>query len=180
MIGAGRRAARATSGDSSRLAANSGVTFSRYGLRLTWSTGAVAHEPRHSTSAIAKRPSGVAVPDLNSEPALELAHHAARATQAAWQIGADLNYRLRAGQIEERVERSDLGDLVGVHPEKRRELRESLGTERTEIVARQVDAPPAARRAGWESAPARCGSFPAFQPTRPSSSTLGLLSQPAL
>src|SRR5581483_10308862 len=64
MIGAPRRAARAASGEASSEAVYSGVTFSRYGLRLTWITGAVAHEPRHSTSTIAKRPSAAAVHDL--------------------------------------------------------------------------------------------------------------------
>jgi hypothetical protein len=63
---------------------------------------------------------------LHTEAVFELVDQIARAPQATGQIGADLHHRSGGRQIEQRVERSDLGDFVGPQSEVRRQLGEHL------------------------------------------------------
>ena len=68
----------------------SGVRFST-NSSLTWRTGAVPHEARHSTVFRVYLPSGVVSPRVNAQALLKLMHQRIAAAQIARDTGADLD-----------------------------------------------------------------------------------------
>ena len=105
---------------------------------MTWTTGAVPHEPRHSTSTIAKRPSAVAVPDLMPSSCFRGAHESARVTRQHGRLAQTWMIACGLGLIEQRIERGDFGDLARAHTEMLADFGEDFRAERAEFVARHV------------------------------------------